>query len=65
MNRVATRASIKAKHCFQLSLIVHVEAEIIAEPMPRGVKFKGSSKNFCRIVSKVILIDVIRLKKLI
>ncbi len=30
MSRVATRASIKAKRCFQLSLVVHIGAEIIA-----------------------------------
>ncbi len=52
MNRVATRASIKAKRCFQLSLIVHIGAEIIAESVPRKVKLKRSSKNYCRIVSK-------------
>ncbi len=35
MSRVArTRASIKAKHCFQLSFIAHIEAEIIAESVP-------------------------------
>ncbi len=52
MSRVATRVSIKAEHCFQLSLIAHVGAEIIAESVSRRVKFKGSSKNFCRIVLK-------------
>ncbi len=52
MNRIATRASIKAKRCFQLFLIIHIEAEIIAESMPRRVKFKKSSKNYCRIVLK-------------
>ncbi len=52
MSKVATRGSIKAKCCFQLSLIVHVGAEIIAESVPRRVKFKVISSNFCRIVSK-------------
>ncbi len=36
----------------QPSLIVHVGAKIIAESVPRRVRFKGRSKNFCRIVSK-------------
>ncbi len=44
--------SILHQRCFQLSLIVHAGAEIIAESVPRRVKFKGSSNNFCRIVSK-------------
>ncbi len=52
MSGVATRASITAKRRFQLSLIVHVGTEIKAESVPRRVKFKGSSKNFCRIVLK-------------
>ncbi len=52
MSRVATRASIKAKRYFQLSLIVHVEAEVKVESAPRRVKFERSSKNFCRIVLK-------------
>ncbi len=43
---------MKAKSCFQLSLNVHIEAEIIAESVPKRVKLKGSSKNFRRIVSK-------------
>ncbi len=52
MSKVTTRASIKAKHCFQLSLIVHIGAEIIAESVLRRVKFKGNFKNFCRMVLK-------------
>ncbi len=52
MSRVATRASIKAKRYFQLSLIVHIGAEIIAESVPRKVKFEGTSENYCRIASK-------------
>ncbi len=52
MSRVTARVSIKAKHCFQLSLMVHILAQIIAESVPRRVKFKGCSNNFCRIVSK-------------
>ncbi len=52
MSRVATRASIKAKHCFELSLIVRIGAEIIAESVLRRVKFKGSSKNYSGMVSK-------------
>ncbi len=43
MSRVATKASIKAKRCFQLSLIVHIGAEIIEESVSRRVKFKRSS----------------------
>ncbi len=52
MRRVASRASIKAKCCFRLFLTVHIGAEIIAESVPRTVKLKGSSKNYCRIVPK-------------
>ncbi len=52
MSRVATKASIKAKRCFQLSLIIHVAAEIKTESVPRRAKFKRSSKNFCGNVSK-------------
>ncbi len=52
MSREVTRASMKAKRCFQPSLIVHVEAEIIVESVLRRIKFKGSSKNFCKIVLK-------------
>ncbi len=47
-----TRTSIKAKRCFQLSLIVHIGAEKIAQSVPRKVKFKRSCKNYCRIVSR-------------
>ncbi len=50
MSRVATKASIKAKRCLQFSLIVHVGPQIQVESVPRRVKFKGTSKKFCRIV---------------
>ncbi len=42
VSKVTTRALIKGKCCFQLSLIIHIGAEIIAESVPRRVKFKGS-----------------------
>ncbi len=47
MNKVATRALIKAKSYFQLSLIVHIGAEMGAESVPGRVKFEGTSKNYC------------------
>ncbi len=50
MSKVATGAMIKAKHRLQLLSIVHIGAEIKAESVPRRVKLKKSSKNFCRIV---------------
>ncbi len=52
MSRVPTTASTKVNRCFQLSMILHAGAVIIAEPVPRRVIFKECSKNFCRIVSK-------------
>ncbi len=52
MSRVATRALIKAKRCFQLSLIVHLGAEIIVQSVPKRIEFKGTSKDYCRIVLK-------------
>ncbi len=33
-------------------MVVHIGVEIIAESVPRRVKFKGSYKNICKIISK-------------
>ncbi len=41
MNRVATKAFIKAKCSLQLSLIVHIGPEIKAESAPRRENFEA------------------------